>query len=59
MRKLKTLFYGITHEHAFGKLETLRRMPDVFEIIGVFDDRATATRRVKERFCEPFWLKTT
>ena len=44
MRKLKTLFYGITHEHAFGKLETLRRMPDVFEIVGVFDDRATATR---------------
>ena len=26
MKKLKVLFYGLTHEHAFGKLETLRRM---------------------------------
>ena len=44
MRRLKTLFYGLTHEHALGKLETLGRMPDVYEIVGVVDDRATATR---------------
>lgn len=25
MKKLKVLFYGLTHEHAFGKLETLIR----------------------------------
>ena len=43
MKRLKVLVYGITHEHSFGKLETLRRMPEVFEIVGVVDDRATAT----------------
>lgn len=43
MKKLKVLVYGVTHEHAFGKLETLRRMQDVYEIAGVVDDRATAT----------------
>ena len=43
MKRLKVLVYGITHEHSFGKIETLRRMPDVFEIVGVVDDRATAT----------------
>ena len=44
MRRLKTLFYGLTHEHALGKLETLGRMPDVYEIVGVVDDHATASR---------------
>ncbi len=43
MKRLKTLFYGLTHEHAFGKLETLGRMAEVYEIVGVVDDRATAT----------------
>ena len=43
-RKLRTIVYGITHEHACGKLATLRRMSDPFELVGVVDDRATATR---------------
>ena len=44
MKKLKILFYGLTHEHAFGKLETLRRMDGVYEIVGIVDDRSSATR---------------
>ena len=43
-RPLKTIVYGITHEHACGKIATLRRMSDTFELVGVVDDRATATR---------------
>ena len=43
-RPLKTIIYGITHEHACGKIATLRRMSDTFELVGVVDDRATATR---------------
>ena len=43
MKKLRTVFYGITHEHAFGKMATLRQMADEFEIAGVVDDRLTAT----------------
>jgi len=42
--KLKVLFYGLTHEHASGKLATLAAMKDDFEIVSVVDDRATATR---------------
>ena len=42
MRKLRTLFYGMTHEHAPGKLETLKRLSDKFEIVAVVDDRKVA-----------------
>ena len=38
-RPLKTLFYGMTHEHAAGKLATLRKLRDDFEVIAVVDDR--------------------
>ena len=41
---LRVLFYGLTHEHAFGKLETLGRMGGIYEIAGIVDDRAAATR---------------
>ena len=41
-RKLRVLFYGVTHEHAFGKYTSLSRLPDDFEIVAVADDRARA-----------------
>ena len=41
-RRLRTLFYGVTHEHAAGKLRTLAKMSDVFELVAVVDDRASA-----------------
>lgn len=37
-RPLKTLFWGRTHEHACGKLETLCRLKDDFEIVAFVDD---------------------
>lgn len=43
-RPLRTLFYGLTHEHAEGKFATLRRMPDEFEIVGVVDDRPRGSK---------------
>ncbi|MDX9979377.1 MAG: Gfo/Idh/MocA family oxidoreductase [Lentisphaeria bacterium] len=39
MEKIKIGQIGITHEHASGKISTLKKMPDVFEIVGVVDDR--------------------
>ena len=42
-KPLRTLFYGITHEHAPGKLATLRKMTDDFEIVAVADDSARKT----------------
>ena len=38
-KKLKTVFYGVTHEHAPGKLRTLRKLADVFDVTAVVDDR--------------------
>ena len=43
VRPLRTLFYGMSHEHAPGKLDSLRKMPDDFEIVAVADDRARRT----------------
>ena len=37
-RPLRTLFYGMSHEHAPGKLATLRALPDDFEVVAVVDD---------------------
>ena len=39
MERIKTIVVGRTHEHAPGKLITLKKMPDVYEIVGVVDDR--------------------
>ena len=38
-RPLRTLFYGMSHEHAAGKIATLRGLSDVFEVVAVADDR--------------------
>ena len=38
-KPLKTLFYGLTPEHAPGKWATLAKMRDTFEIVAVADDR--------------------
>ena len=43
MKRLRTLFYGMTHEHAPGKLETLKRLADKFEVVAVVDDRRDAS----------------
>ena len=37
-RPLRALFYGQTHEHAPGKLETLKKMLDEYEIVAIVDD---------------------
>ena len=52
-RPLRTLFYGVTHEHAEGKLATLMRMPDAFEIVGVVDDRPRGSKFYVDKQLEP------
>ena len=37
-RPLRTLFYGMHHEHAPGKMQTLRKLTDDFEVVAVADD---------------------
>ena len=45
MKKIKIGQIGICHEHAQGKMITLRLRPDVFEIVGVVDDRTTTAAK--------------
>jgi predicted dehydrogenase len=45
MKKLKLVQFGVTHEHAPGKIATLKKLTDIFEIVGVVDDRASTAAR--------------
>ena len=44
-KKLRIVQFGVSHEHADGKLATIKALPDEFELVGVVDDRDTATPR--------------
>jgi len=39
MEKIKIIQIGIRHEHANGKINSLKRRPDVFDIIGYVDEQ--------------------
>lgn len=43
MKKIKIGQIGICHEHAAGKIVSMKKMPDVFEIAGVVDDRESSS----------------
>ncbi len=45
MKKIKIGQIGVCHEHAEGKIKTLRSMSDVFEIVGVVDDRSSRSAK--------------
>lgn len=42
MEKIKVAQIGVCHEHASGKITSLRRLADVYEIVGVVDDNPTS-----------------
>lgn len=42
MKKIKIGQIGVCHEHAAGKILALKKMPEIFEIVGVVDDRQTS-----------------
>jgi len=45
MNKIKIGQIGVCHEHALGKIITLRKMPEVFEIVGLVDDRSSSAAK--------------
>lgn len=47
------MFYGMTHEHAAGKLATLRKLRGDFEVVAVVDDRPRGTAHFIDPAC-PF-----
>ena len=54
-RPIKVVQIGICHEHANGKLETLRALKDDFEIVGFVDDRASTAPRWPLSRPESLW----
>lgn len=40
MRRIRIGQIGVCHEHAEGKMRSLRLLPEVFDVVGVVDDRA-------------------
>ena len=55
MKRLRVIQIGICHEHANGKLETLRSLKDDFEVVGFVDDRSSATPRWPLMRPESLW----
>jgi len=45
MKKIKIGQIGVCHEHAPGKMNALRLHPDIFEVVGVVDDRNTTAAK--------------
>ena len=53
MKKLNIIQIGICHEHASGKFASLKKMPDVFNLIGYVDERDFCkTPRLTQFFSE-------
>ena len=42
MKKLKIVQIGLRHEHAAGKMDSLRKLTDIFDIAGVVDEYSFA-----------------
>ncbi len=51
MEKIRIAQIGIRHEHADGKMATMRSMPDVFEIVGVCAESPADRETFGKRSC--------
>ena len=47
-RKVRVVLWGVTHNHAQGKFDGLRLLPDLYEIVGVVDNSASKVMRMAE-----------
>jgi predicted dehydrogenase len=54
VKKIKIGQIGVCHEHASGKINTLRKLPDVYEIVGIVDDRNTTAARFAGNDLKPY-----
>ena len=55
MKKIRIAQIGICHEHASGKIVSLKRLPEVFEIVGVVNDmESSKTPRCGTPSLEPY-----
>ncbi len=60
METIKIGQIGICHEHAAAKMQSLRALNDVFEVVGVVDDRGTTAAKFPNADLSPYeglaWL---
>ena len=54
MKKIKIGQIGVCHEHASGKMYTMKLRPDLFEIVGVADDRASTAAKFAGTDLKPY-----
>ena len=54
MNKIKIGQIGVCHEHAAGKMNALRAMPEVFEVVGLVDDRNSRSARFAGDDLKPY-----
>ncbi|HBC88481.1 MAG TPA: gfo/Idh/MocA family oxidoreductase [Lentisphaeria bacterium] len=54
MKKIKIGQIGVCHEHASGKINALRGMPEVFEIVGIVDDRSSRSAKFAGGDLKPY-----
>ncbi len=55
MDRIRIAQIGITHEHANGKMYSLRKLPEVFDIVGYVDDREfSKSPRFGNDFVKPY-----
>ena len=47
-RKARVVLWGVTHNHAKGKFDALKRLKDDYEIVGVVDNSASKVMRMAE-----------
>lgn len=53
-QRIKIGQIGVCHEHAAGKLNTVKKLPDIYEIVGVVDDRKTKAARFSGNDLKPY-----
>lgn len=60
MERIKIGQIGVYHEHAGAKMDALRKLPEVFEVVGVVDDRQTPAAKFAGSDLKPYeglkWL---
>lgn len=54
VKRIKIGQVGVCHEHASGIINTLKKMPDVYEIVGVVDDRNTTAAKFAGNNLKPY-----
>ena len=49
-KRVRVAQWGMCHEHADGKFQSLKVLPDHFELVGIVDDRSSKTPREAKNY---------